>query len=160
MAHTWKLVSGSYFFTWCKYMNVCSVMRFYCPPYCRFKLRKLLLRLLPYLTGTLIWVRWYLGSNMGLLWPLLELPGPGLHGKNVNTFFTLWQPMKNWLSIIFPCCTYVSTLMRSAFSETLVLLDLAYVHQKSRPRCPQMKTSLYGGGGEWRRPEHVMSKVY
>ena len=40
--------------------------------------------------------------------------------------------MKNWLLIIFPCCRYVSTYMRSAFSETLVLLDLAYVCQDSQ----------------------------
>ena len=49
-----------------------------------------------------------------------------------KTFFTLWQPMKNWLLIIFSCCTYVSTSMRSAFSETLVLLELAYVRQDSQ----------------------------
>ena len=44
--------------------------------------------MLPHLTGTLIWVRGYLGCNMGLLWPLQELPGPGLHGKNVIAFVT------------------------------------------------------------------------
>ena len=66
------------FFTGYKY--VCSVIR-----------------LLPYLTGTLIWIRGYLGSNMGLLWPL-ELPGSGLRGKNVvakKIFFShcdnLWK---------------------------------------------------------------------
>ena len=37
--------------------------------------------------------------------------------------------MKNWFSIVFPCCTYVSTVMRSAFADillTLVPLDLMY----------------------------------
>ena len=28
--------------------------------------------------------------------------------------------MKNWFSIVFPCGTYVSTVMRSAFADILV----------------------------------------
>ena len=46
------MVSGSYVFTGCKY--VCSVMRFYCPPYCRFKLNNFLSYCFPILQ-----VHWY-----------------------------------------------------------------------------------------------------
>ena len=69
------------FFTGCKY--VCSVMRFYCPPYCRFKLKNFLSYCFP------IWeVHWY-GSEDTLeaIWAYCDhcrsSLGQGCMDKNV-----------------------------------------------------------------------------
>ena len=43
-------------------------------------------------------------------------PGPLQIAKHI-LFFTY---IKNWFSIVFPCCTYVSTVMSSAFADILV----------------------------------------
>ena len=32
--------------------------------------------------------------------------------------------MKNWFSIVFACCTYVSTVMRPTFADILVPPDI------------------------------------
>ena len=56
--------------------------------------------MLPYLTGTLICVRGYLGSNMGLLRPLQELPRLGLHGKNVVAKKTLFHIVTTYEKLV------------------------------------------------------------
>ena len=40
--------------------------------------------------------------------------------------------MKNWFSIVFPCCTYISTVMRSAFADILVLVDVRGHHDPDK----------------------------
>ena len=79
---------------------------------------------------------------MGLLCPLQELPGLGLHGQNVfiaknnclHIVTTYEKLVVNYYCLLYICLPgYVSTSMRSAFSETLVLLaDLAYVRRDSQ----------------------------
>ena len=39
-----------------------------------------------------------------------------------NFFYILAHKLKNGFQIVSPCCTYVSTVMRSAFADILVLL--------------------------------------
>ena len=54
-------------------------------------------------------------------WPsvIIEATPPGPL-KYIYIYLTLWPIYKNGFSIVFPCCTYVSTVMRSEFSDILV----------------------------------------
>ena len=51
---------------------------------------------------------------------IIECPkGPSNSQK--YTFVLHFSPyIKNWFSIVFPYCTYVSTVMRSAFADIFV----------------------------------------
>ena len=70
-----RIAKNSHFFTgYNKY--VCSVIRFYCPPYCRFKLKKLLIMYID--MGQRIHWKQY-----GLIVTIAGAPGLGLHGQNV-----------------------------------------------------------------------------
>ena len=78
MAHTWKLVSGIYFFTGYKY--VCSVMRFYCPPYCRKKPSYQISSLFDRYIDMGQRIPW---KQYGLIVTIAGAPWAGLHGPNV-----------------------------------------------------------------------------
>ena len=141
---------------------------------CRFRLKKLLIILLPYSTGTLILVRGYLGCNMGSLWPLQELPGPGLHGKKLIAKKILFSHCDNLWKIgcqLFFLVVHMSPprwglhflrlwyswiWRRSARTPKTIKKKQSFVRWGSFhpgvPRCPQMKTSSY-----WR---HMYNKVF
>ena len=49
------------------------------------------------------------------------------NSQKLYIFFHIWlihMYMKTWSSIVFACCTYVSTVMRPAFADILVPMDV------------------------------------
>ena len=61
-------------------------------------------------------------ARIGLLWSLKTPSGPPKYPKNIHFFYILAHKWKNGFQIVSPCCTYVSTVMRSAFADILVPL--------------------------------------